>query len=109
MNMQKIDLIEIGVRIRTQREMLGYTRDYLAEQLDKTPKFIRDIEIGAKGMSIQTLIGISNTLKLTTDYILFGSQTKNNIDPIVHMLNTCSPEKLKYAENILKSFILSIE
>lgn len=49
----------IGGRIRRQREFLGYTREQFSELLDVTPKFCSDIELGVKGMSVQTLCRIS--------------------------------------------------
>ena len=106
---KELDFKEIGNRIRLQREFLGYTRDYLAEQLSISINFCRDIEIGAKDMSIQTLAKMSHILKLSADYILFGKMFDTNIDPLMLMLDTCKPEKRKYAEDILKSFLLAIE
>ena len=67
-----MDWTAIGSRIRKQREYLGYTREQFAELLEVTPKFCSDIELGVKGMSVPTLCKISSTLRLTTDYILFG-------------------------------------
>ena len=105
----KLDFKAIGNRIRMQREFLGYTRDYLAEGLSVSTNFCRDIEIGAKGMSIQTLAKISSILKLSTDYIMFGETADNNVEPLILMLNSCKPEKRKYAGDILKSFLLALE
>jgi transcriptional regulator with XRE-family HTH domain len=105
----KVNLIEMGLRIRKQRELLGYTREKLAERLDVSPKFCSDIELGVKGMSIGTLVKLSQVLKLTTDYILLGNATNNNYDAIINMLNTCKPDKVKYAEEILKNYILALD
>ena len=99
----------IGNRIRLQREFLGYTRDYMASQLSVSTNFCRDIEIGAKGMSIQTLAKLSAVLKLSLDYIMFGETADKNIEPLMLMLNSCKPEKRKYAEDILKLFLLAVE
>ena len=107
--MQELDFKAIGNRIRNQREFLGYTREYLAEQLAVSVNFCRDIEIGAKGMSIQTLTKLSFILKLSLDYIIFGVETNQNITPLFLMLNACKPEKLKYANEILRTFLLAIE
>ena len=104
-----LDFKEIGNRIRLQREFLGYTRDYLSEQLAVSTNFCRDIEIGAKGMSIQTLSKLSHILKLSVDYIMFGETKDGDIEPLVLMLNACKPEKRKFAEDILKSFLLALE
>jgi transcriptional regulator with XRE-family HTH domain len=107
--MDELDFRAIGNRIRQQREFLGYTREHLAEQLSVSTNFCRDIEIGAKGMSIQTLAKLSKILKLTLDYIIFGETVSGEAEPLVLMLNTCKSEKRKYAEAILKSFLLAIE
>lgn len=73
-----MDWVAIGARIRNQREQFGYTREAFAEKLDITPKFCADIELGNKGMSVQTLCNILSVLKLSTDYILFGTTQEEN-------------------------------
>lgn len=107
--MSDLDLKAVGNRIRQQREFLGYTRDDLAEQLSVSTNFCRDIEIGAKGMSIQTLANLSKILKLSIDYILLGETNNGDLEPIIMMLDSCKPEKRKYAEDILKTFLLALE
>ena len=107
--MNELNFKEIGDRIRKQREFLGYTRDYLAEQLSVSTNFCRDIEIGAKGMSIQTLAKISAILKLSIDYIMFGTSYDSTAEPLLLMLNACNPKKRKYAEDILKTFLLAVD
>lgn len=105
----KVNLMEMGLRIRRQRDLIGYTREELAEKLNVSPKFCSDIELGVKGVSIETLVKLSQELKLTTDYILVGNTTNNNYDAILNMLNTCKPDKVKYAEEILKNYILALD
>lgn len=87
----EIDNLAIGNRIRLRREELHMTRNQLAEILDITPKFCSDIELGARGMSLKTLMCLSKTLYLSTDYILFGEEKLNNQTPFSI-----------YAENIPK-------
>lgn len=77
----KLDYIEIGNRIRIRREELNITRNELSEILDVTPKFCSDIENGARGMSLNTLSTISQTLCMSTDYILFGRQNSKDKTP----------------------------
>ena len=103
-----MDWVKIGCRIRKQREYLGYTREYLAEKLDITPKFCYDIELGVKGMSVPTLCRIAAVLNLSVDYILFGVKAEDLDSPVVTMLRQCPPDKLPYAEEIVKSFILAV-
>ncbi len=92
--MKTINYCEMGNRIRKQRELLGYTREQLAEKLEVSTKFCSDIELGVKGVSIQTLAKLSELLCLHTDYILFGNENDNSPDlEMLSMLIQRCPEK----------------
>lgn len=103
-----MDWGSIGIRIRNQREQFGYTREQFAEMLNVTPKFCADIELGNKGMSVQTLCKISDILKLSTDYILFGIAEQGHPFPS-YLLQRCTPAEQKYAEDILKTFVIAMD
>ena len=104
-----MDWVAVGKRIRAQREFLGYTREQLAEFLDVTPKFCSDIELGLKGMSVPTLCRIAECLRLSTDYILFGTEQAGDGGKLTHMLQRCQPGELHYAEELLKTFLLAMD
>lgn len=107
-----LDIKAIGKRIRNQREFLGFTREQLAEMIDVTPKFCSDIELGVKGMSLNTLDILSNKLKLSTDYILYGNLNKDEsgTEKIIYkMLASCPSPKKKYAIEAMKNIILAIK
>ena len=103
-----MDWVAIGSRIRKQREQFGFTREAFAEKLDVTPKFCADIELGNKGMSVQTLCKISDILKLSTDYILFGA-AQQEYSFSSQLLQHCTPIEQKYAEDILKTFVMAMD
>lgn len=103
-----MDWASIGNRIRKQREYLGYTREQLAEQLEVTPKFCSDIELGVKGMSVPTLCKIASALRLTTDYILFGKADTSADNPAFHLLSSCTDTEREYAEQLLKTFLMAM-
>lgn len=103
-----MDWLAIGSRIRNQREQFGYTREAFAEKLGITPKFCADIELGNKGMSVQTLCNISAVLKLSTDYILFGT-TQQEQAFSSFLFQRCTPKEQKYAEDILKTFLIAMD
>ena len=104
-----MDWSAIGKRIRCQREYMGLTREQFAEQIEVTPKFCSDIETGAKGMSVPTLCRIARTLRLSTDYILFGKQEKKDkfwaFKALSPMIESVTPSQLPYLENVLKTVI----
>lgn len=64
--------IQLGERIRAVRKNRNLTRDELSEMLSISTLFLGYIECGQKGMSIQTLYRICQTLNVSADYILFG-------------------------------------
>ena len=103
-----MDWVEIGARIRRQREAFGYTRETFAKMLDVTPKFCADIELGKKGMSVPTLCRIASILKLSTDYILFGEGGQQEYS-FSSVLRHCTPLEQKYAEDILKTFLVAMD
>lgn len=107
-----MDWISIGGRIRKQREFLGLTREQFAEKLDVTPKFCSDIELGIKGMSVPTLCKIAQTLSLSTDYILFGKDTKKeqarNMETLAPIMAGLTSSQLPYVEAVLKTVIQAI-
>lgn len=79
--MDKLNISQIGLRLRKQRELMKMTRENLADKLNITVKFLSDIELGQKGMSIQTLANFSKVLDLSVDYILFGESCNDQFIP----------------------------
>lgn len=113
----ELDLKAIGRRIRAQREQMHLTREEFAEKLGVSSKFCADIEYGVKGMSISTLLRLSNLLELSTDYILKGYGTQlgaknddNRIlkESIMQPLNACSGPQLRRIEQLLKVFVAAV-
>lgn len=112
-----LDLKAIGRRIRMQREQLHLTREEFAEKLGVSSKFCADIEYGVKGMSISTLLRLSNVLDLSVDYILkgYGAQlgdwdddNRTIKESIMQPLNSCSTTQLRRIEQLLKVFVAAV-
>ena len=109
--MKELDYKKTGSRIRAQRELLGYTREQLAEKLDVSTKFCSDIELGVKGVSIQTLAKLSDLLNLPTDYILFGeSETGNSVElnMLEFLCHKCPEKSRKELLTIVSAFITAV-
>ena len=109
--MNNLDYKEIGMRIRAQRELLGYTREQLAEKLDVSTKFCSDIELGVKGVSIQTLAKLSDLLNLPTDYILFGESGAGNsveLNMLELLCRKCPEKSRKELLTIVNAFITAV-
>lgn len=95
----EIDKILMGERIRIERKRFGYTREQFAELLDITPKFCSDIELGLKGVSIETLVNISEKLTISTDYILFGKREYD--DKLTDLIARITPAERTVIEHVI--------
>lgn len=90
MDLIPLDNVQMGNRIRRQREALGYSREQLAEKLDITAKFLGDIEYGNKGISIKNFTSLIQLLNVSADYLLLGTnnpQKKELICEVRYYIN----------------------
>jgi|Cm827metagenome_2_1110796.scaffolds.fasta_scaffold19538_2 transcriptional regulator with XRE-family HTH domain len=105
--MTKQELIAIGQRLRQQRNRLNLTREQFAELADIGAGYYGQIEVGTSQMSIDTLIKVSKTSRLSMEYILFGEEDgTSDLCAIDAMLAHCSPRELRLAEKVLQLFLL---
>lgn len=66
--------IQIGARLQTARERVGYTQERLSELIGVTPNHLSAIERGASGISLEALEKICPVLGVSADFILFGEE-----------------------------------
>lgn len=105
---RKLDLKEMGRRIRSKREYLELSRENLAEALEVSPQFIADIEYGNKGVSIKRLYMLSQILQVSADYILAGEREHEGEDEelgrarekVMGILCDCDARQLEGIEKI---------
>lgn len=71
--------MEAARRIRKRRKELGLTSAEVADKIGMANHYYGDIERGTCGMSIDTLIELTEILEISSDYILFGKRTGNEI------------------------------
>lgn len=92
-----------GERLRNRRDMLSFTQEHVAGEIDITLRFYQMIERGEKGVSLNTLILLSKVLEVSIDYLLFGdvSTTKN---PLTETLTGLSPQQREDALKILQLY-----
>ncbi len=73
-------------RIKISREKLNLSQTALAEKCGLTPVAICQYESGKRKPNYYALIGLSNTLNVTTDYLILGHN--NTIVRVVEALKT---------------------
>lgn len=93
-----MNLVEIGRRIKAYRKSLGISQEKLAEMVFVSPHYIYEIERGTKSMSLETLINLSEALKLSTDYILFGASQDEAVS-LLEQLDKLDDEQRKRVES----------
>lgn len=68
-----MDYEALGLRIRTQRRLIGMTQEELSVAAGVSCSFIGHIERGSRKLSIETLVSISNALNISCDALLQDS------------------------------------
>ncbi len=67
--------LEIGKRIKERRKALNLTREELSALVGYSAGFIQEVERGRSGLSSESMKAFSTALKLSTDSLIFGSNT----------------------------------
>lgn len=93
---KQINPEEIGIRIRTQRQIKGMTQERLAELADLSTPYVSHIERGKKHAGVDTLVRISTALDTTFDFLLTGRYPpgQNNSFQFQEVLADCSPKEI---------------
>jgi transcriptional regulator with XRE-family HTH domain len=91
----KLKYVEIGNRIRNEREARELSQDKLAEMVDLGADHIRNIEYGERGMSVIALVRIAGALDLSIDYVIHGTVA-------VHVEEDMEPEKKEKIESTVR-------
>lgn len=85
----------------------------MAEKIDRAAKYYADIERGSCGMSVETLMALSENLDFTIDYIIYGNGVGKNgypnetaeVSAILTMLDHSEQRERGYALRLLKLFL----
>lgn len=101
--------IEIGKRIRAEREKKGWSREAFAERLNMSSSFVYDLEHGKSGPSNETLIVLSDVLDVTTDTLLFGPGHKEDYTNITRHLKDLSADQLDQIEKIVCAVVNAVK
>lgn len=88
-----------------RREQLKMTQAQLAEKADLSPSFISDIETGLKSLRAENLMKLSQALEISSDYLLTGQRTDQDIHRVSEILQQFQTDELLCAEEILKKIL----
>lgn len=65
-----MDAKKVGNQIRIARKARGLTQAALSQMLDMTPKYLSNLECGAKKPKLETFVSIANALKVDANTLL---------------------------------------
>ena len=101
--------IQIGEQIKAAREQSKLTQEQFAERIDVSPQYVSDLERGVVGASIATLKSICTVLGVSSDQILFGSETENRAVAIAEKCKSLSEKQYMILSEIISKYIEAIE
>lgn len=93
--------IQIGNKIKAARERAGLTQQEFGELVSLGTKNVSDIERGVAGITVSTLKRICEKLSISSDFILFGDNEKNDVAYLSEKLKRLTPEQFKIIETLL--------
>ena len=102
--MTHTDLLLFGERLRSRRNSLSMTQEYIANQIDISLRFYQMIERGEKNVSVDTLMRLSKALRISADYLLFGTPPESFGNPITEIYEGLTSEQREDATNILRLY-----
>lgn len=96
------DLGEIGKRIQNRRKQRGYTQEQLADMMNVSIQMISNLERGIKAIRIDNLINLSAILEISTDYILTGKETADDIGALSTSIAQLTEKNRKMIEMLVE-------
>lgn len=100
--MSEADLSGIGKRIQSRRKQQGYTQEQLAEMMNVSIQMVSNLERGNKAIRIDNLINLSQILDISTDYILTGKETTDDIEALTSRIAQLPAKDRKMIEMLVE-------
>ena len=102
--MEKLNLTEIGERLRIRRTQLRLTQQQICSKIDTTQTHYSNIENGKTGLSLEMLLKICEILDVSTDYVLLGKISNSNESMLVQYYNKLTEKQKHYITQHIKLF-----
>ena len=99
----------MGERIRQARKAHRYTQAEVAEMINMSSKNFSQLERGATGISLPTLISLCKSLDISADYVLFGMEENKQNNTITKLLSRLNEKEQLYAEKLLEVYTESCD
>ena len=83
----KMDLVEVGSRIKEYRELRHMTQAELAEIVGTNQKHLSRIECGYHSTNFNTIVAIAKALHISVDSLVADFDDSNNESTLQEILN----------------------
>lgn len=97
----EMDLVEVGQRIQSRRRQMGLTQEQLADKMNVSKQMASNLEWGNKAIRIDNLGALSRTLNVSTDYILTGKETTDDLQALTARIASLSEKDRKMLEILI--------
>lgn len=94
-----MNYVALGKRIRTERMAKKWTQARLAKEIGLSVSFLGHVERGSRKASLETLVGISNTLQVSLEYLLSDSLITH---PQTDLYDSLTPRQRKALREIVQ-------
>lgn len=106
----KIDYPLIAKRIKTARKLAGLTQEQLAEKIDISANAVAKLENNLMTASLQTLVNISNVLKIDINYLLcpdYAADEETSLDAFLDsLIHNLSPKDKDFIIHVINGLKL---
>lgn len=105
---------KLGIKIKAERLLLNLTLDAASQKIDISENFLSCLERNIEAPSIETLVKIANTYKVSIDYLLSDSIISKPKEPefmetIYKIFGNLSDKEFKIAIKLLKLLVENID
>lgn len=98
------DWNKFGERVERARTQICMSRENFAELINRSINYVSDLEKGRTSCSVHTLYQISKVLKVTTDSLLYGGNSKyqdTNKEILHNIVDRCDTEEALILKDII--------
>ncbi len=109
-NLDNINYMDIGKRVKSERERNGITRENFSEIVGISPTYLSQIELGQRHPSLPTTIKIASSLHISLDFLVYGEKALNiNKGDLIEIIDHAQDKDLYILKEILSIILPSIK
>lgn len=109
--MNEINYVEMGKRIKLEREKNNMTRDALSEAVGISSIYLSQLERQERAGSLTVICKIASALNISLDYLIYGNDSiEVSKEDIIEKINTVDSKRtLQVIDTILNTIIPNLK